>query len=109
MWLFYITTGDTRTVFPYDAILGELFSAETPPPAADAGTKNAFLSPILCQKRSVCQDRLGTNVGKVEKTRRFLQGLARWERYGRRWLSIERTGHQLLAQEQERHKQQEGL
>jgi hypothetical protein len=44
------TTGDTRTVFPYDAILGELFSAETPPPAADAGTKNAFLSPIFMPK-----------------------------------------------------------
>ena len=35
--------------------------------------KRLFLSSLYIQTRSFCQDRLGTNIGKVEKTRRSSQ------------------------------------
>eukprot|EP01046_Picozoa_sp_COSAG06_P068535 COSAG06_NODE_18267_length_895_cov_1.649497_1_plen_225_part_01 len=42
-------------------------------PHGSAGAKNAFWVPFLYQKRSFYQDRLRTNIGKVEKKRRFAQ------------------------------------
>ena len=33
------------------------------------GARNAFLEPLLCSKRSFCQDRLGTNIEKGLETR----------------------------------------
>ena len=46
-------------------------------PETGGAENKRLLGGILCEKRSFCQDRLGTNRGKkgVEKQRRFLQGM----------------------------------
>ena len=46
------------------------------------GAKTAFLEPFCTLKRSLCQDRLGTNVGKVEGNMRFVQRAVQIDLHG---------------------------
>jgi hypothetical protein len=40
----------------------------------DGGAKNATFCAIYIEKRSFCQDRLGTNIGKTQKRVAFFAG-----------------------------------
>jgi hypothetical protein len=41
-------------------------------PSTTIGPQNVFFA-VLSKKLNICQDRLGTNIGKVEKKDTFLQ------------------------------------